>query len=162
MRTILLIVLALAACSTPPPAPMTTGQTVATSLQIDLAGCRALGDATYDGALWRVDLAGLRCPIALDAGEEITEWIVVGRHDTAGPQVTTAVLQRLGTEMATALHLDVNERIGSRAALPGAFLLKRRIDPPWPVGDDGVYSLLVFGDGVGDRVGAAVVRMTRP
>lgn len=176
MRTRILLLFLLAACH-PPARTALTGPPMppgaAHILSIDLAECRpAVGAPTYDGNFWHFAAgpSSLRCPIAIEAGDYVFGWLVHGRHTVAGPQVTSACLQRLETVMSAEAdrHFDVVCKSDAATAITAFSIYAPMYEPPWGVmapwgtSEDDIASLLISSTGPGDFVGAATVYLTRP
>jgi hypothetical protein len=147
------------------PAPRTT-----VPLLIDLASCRprsaALVAPVYNG-FWSfpAGAAGepIRCALPIEAGDTIVTWAVYGRHDEAGPQATTACLQRLEAAIeADTQHFSIGGCFSGKALEVGRFSIVPDEPPSWSATGNEVYSIVIAGSGHdGDRVGAAVVQVMR-
>lgn len=126
----------------------------------------------YDGAAWSFGLSAIpvRCPVHVNVGDTITEWIVyLQRIDTT--PATTARLQRV--ETVSGSHFDVGPAVTDNLTAPGYVSLHlpgcASAAPGLPclqpelVNEDHAYSLLVESGGVpGDKVHAYSIYGARP
>jgi hypothetical protein len=156
MRTAILVALVLVGCTVPSAAPTLF------SMQIDPSACEAASNPdgapvpTFDGAMWHLgeSTAALRCPIPVQLGDVLTEWIVFVQRAALGP-ATTARMQAL--ETVSGLHVDVGAPV-TDGTTPGPYVPIATTIPPTFITDDDTFSLLVTGNGkAGDRVGASIV-----
>jgi hypothetical protein len=134
------------------------------SIQIDPSACEApSGGPVFDGALWAIgeSTAPLRCPIPVQMGDTLTEWVVFVQRDSPQAQPsTTARLQHL--ETVSGLHGDVGPAVTDGTAA-GPYVPIGANIPSTSVTDDDTFSLLITGGGVpGDRVGPSIVYGLRP
>jgi hypothetical protein len=153
MRTLLIAI--LVGCTTPP------GSTIFT-MQIDPSACEAAANPTgepapfFDGAMWVLgeSTSALRCPIPVQIGDILTEWVVFVQRSAPGP-TTTVRMQHL--ETVSGIHGDIGMPL-TDGTTPGPYVPINLHIPPTMVTDDDTFSLLVTGGGIaGDRVGPSIV-----
>jgi hypothetical protein len=152
MNRITVLLALLASCTTTPGPALF-------SMQIDPSACQPAAGSpapSFDGAMWVLgeSTSALRCPIPVQAGDTLTEWIVFVQRDAPGP-TTTARLQHL--ETVSGLHGDVGASLTDSTS-PGPYVPIGLAIAPVSVTDDDTFSLLITGGGIaGDRVGPAIV-----
>lgn len=159
LRALLCLLLAACSSSSAQPAPP-VGDPVL--LQLDLAGCRPLVGASYDGDLWLLDGGGLRCPVQIQAGDVITEWAVYGRRDAAGFPAARLCLQYLETVLTPEArrHRSIGCSDAYATGPDDTWAASGKPAAPIHTSEDEAWSLFVTGNG--DLVGAAIVYVTRP